>query len=364
MREKKRGELTVIYKDIAFAFAFAIVNAGNGTGFMGGKQSVRTLCKGIAESLNYYSNGVAEKEAKKVKREIRRFFALPVGSFFRTDSCGLFCNTIIHAVTMRHAGGRSTYKGVEKCIRSIYQHCEKVQIRTIAFPLLGCGTGGLDAKKVQKILADEARRHPSIESFLYVHRFKSLLEQDDMELIVKYNRHYLRFRDKRIGDFPCDLLITDDEAEAVLFHKRDLSDLLNEYRSFRKEVHWTPDYFRDSLLADCMTYEELMDEKEVREALQALNRHKDIRDELYDALLTNGRYVPSDGVVVFPKRKSTDYPHNALYFLKEGCRSDFSAYYKILTTRESTLKMEWRIIKAHEGTAFGEQYRQYVEETT
>lgn len=363
MVKNKGGELTVIYKDIAFACVSAIVNAGNGTGFMGGKQSVKTLCNGVAESLNYYSRGKAEKKAKEAKREIRPFFALPVGSFFRTDSCGLLCNTIIHAVTMRHAGGSSTYRGVEKCIKNIYQHCEKVQIRKIAFPLLGCGTGGLNEKRVQKMIADEAKRHPSIESFLYVHRFKVLMEEDDIKLIEKYNRFYLRFADYHFDNFLCDLHITEEEAKAALSHERKLYDILNNYQKYHKEVEWTPDYFCDTTLTECMIYEELMTEQEAHECMRALNRHEDIRNELYDTLMTNGRSVPSNAVVVFPKRKTT-YPDNALYFTKEGHLSDFSAYYAILRTREGMMKMEQSIIKKNEGTAFGEQYRRYVEENT
>lgn len=170
-QEKSRG-LTVVCKDIAFASADVIVNAGNGTGFMGGKQSVKTLCKGVAEGLNYYSKGIAEKRAKEAKKAIRRFFALPVGSIFCTEPCGFSCINIIHAVTMRHAGGHATYKGVCKCIENVYKHCEEMQYKSVAFPLLGCGTGGLNAEKVQKMITDEARQHPDIESFLYVYSKK------------------------------------------------------------------------------------------------------------------------------------------------------------------------------------------------
>ena len=161
------SNLIIVNEDISSACVDVLVNAGNGTGFMGGRQSVKTLCKGVAEHLNYYSNGEAEKAAKEKKRTIRKVFALPVGTVFSTDSCGLPCKTILHAVTMRYAGGRSTYRGIHNCIIKIYEYCESTGASSVAFPLLGCGTGRLKKETVENMIAEEANLHPQITSYLY-----------------------------------------------------------------------------------------------------------------------------------------------------------------------------------------------------
>ncbi len=330
---KERGRMTAIYKDIAFASADVLVNAGNGTGYMGGKQSKEHLCSGVAEHLNYYSNGKAEKAAKEKKRFEHELFAFPVGSVFYTDNCGFLCKVILHAVTMRHAGGHSTYRGIEKCIKNIYDYCEKTCTASVAIPLLGCGTGGLDAERIRTMIDEEARRHPSIATYLYVPRYTVVKEQDGLFLIKKYGRFYLRFMLKQNGEqHYCDIALTDSEANLTLKTNKKLIDFLQELHFTRKNISWDFKYFMDTALLDCMCNEENYPEEIAYAFLKLLDQSPDIKNELYDTIMTNGRTVPDNAVTATPTRRLS-YPQNALYFTKAGYCSDFRAYLHLMLTR-------------------------------
>ena len=117
-----------INDDILNASADVIVNASNGCGWMGGKRSATKKYKGIAESLNFKTNGTIEKEAmikaRKFKSISSVIYGKEPGSIFTTDPHGLNCKEVIHAVTMRYPGTFSRYKNVEKVLESIFKYCK------------------------------------------------------------------------------------------------------------------------------------------------------------------------------------------------------------------------------------------------
>lgn len=59
---------SIVKMDITEAKADIIVNASNGIGYMGGTVGRFFKLKGVAQSINFKTNGVVEKEAKKVCR--------------------------------------------------------------------------------------------------------------------------------------------------------------------------------------------------------------------------------------------------------------------------------------------------------
>ena len=50
-----------ISDDLVFAKADIIVNASNGCGYMGGRKCSKTIHKGVAEHLNFVTDGKIEK---------------------------------------------------------------------------------------------------------------------------------------------------------------------------------------------------------------------------------------------------------------------------------------------------------------
>ena len=70
-----------------------------------------------------------------------------------TDAPNLGCRKIIHAVTMRTPGSKAKIKKIMELILKIVAVAEDLNMKSIAIPLLGCRTGGLDRKTVQNLLA-------------------------------------------------------------------------------------------------------------------------------------------------------------------------------------------------------------------
>lgn len=159
------------YSDISSAKADIIVNASNGVGWMGGKQSIRTKCKGVAESLNFHTKGEIEKEAlvraRKSKYIFSFFYGHKSGEMFFTSPCGLNCTKVLHAVTMRYAGCKSRYPVVYKLIKDIFEYCDNSKFNSIAIPLLGTGVGGLDKEKVKDKICSLAKQYPLIKVHIY-----------------------------------------------------------------------------------------------------------------------------------------------------------------------------------------------------
>ena len=155
-------------EDIAFACVDVIVNAANGVGFMGGAASAKKLCSGVAEHLNYYTQGKIEKEAKHVLKQNGKILGFAPGEIYITGSYDLNCKCVIHAVTMQIPGISSSYKAVEKCTEEIFRFLQDNGYFSVAIPLLGCGVGGLKADKVQEIIKKNADYYPDIKTSLYV----------------------------------------------------------------------------------------------------------------------------------------------------------------------------------------------------
>lgn len=87
----------------------AIVNASNGFGYMGGKRCVKELHRGVAESIQFASQGAVERLAR-AKCKAHSFFGYSPGTVFVTDAPNLGCRKIIHAVTMRTPGSKAKIK--------------------------------------------------------------------------------------------------------------------------------------------------------------------------------------------------------------------------------------------------------------
>lgn len=164
-------DVEVVHDEIAKADVDVIVNAANGCGWMGGQKCVASLCRGVAESLNYYTQGAVEKEALQAARVYPSIWSLIAGrkpgEIFVTGAGDLSCKEIVHAVTMRYPGCRSNLTAVKKVVRSVFDYCQERNHETVAIPLLGCGTGRLRKEDVFNIIQVEAERHPGLEVYVY-----------------------------------------------------------------------------------------------------------------------------------------------------------------------------------------------------
>lgn len=164
-------KISFIYGEIALAQEDVIVNAANGCGYMGGKRSRKKICSGVAEHINYYSRGRVEREASKAARKNTYISSWlcghDAGTFFVTGSGGLGCKKIVHAVTMRYPGSRSSIQAVEQVVEKVFEYCYNSGFTSVAIPCLGCGTGGLNKDNVIDIIRRKAKDYPELDIRVY-----------------------------------------------------------------------------------------------------------------------------------------------------------------------------------------------------
>lgn len=142
----------IVNKEITDIQADVIINASNGIGYMGGIISRFIKVKGVAEAINYVTKGEVEKAAQKVckrKKYLPRYFcAFKPGEIFITSAANLQSKYIIHAVTMRFPGMVSNINVIEKLLPKIITKAYELNAKSLAIPLLGCGTGKVSKKEV------------------------------------------------------------------------------------------------------------------------------------------------------------------------------------------------------------------------
>ncbi len=145
----------VVEQSITEAKADIIVNASNGIGYMGGWLGKRRLLKGVAEAIHYKTQGSVEKEARRAARKISWlpsiFLGHKPGEIFMTGAGNLKAKYILHAVTMARPGGESDLDTISELIPKIIFAALDLKANSIAIPLLGTGTGGLDKEEVLEI---------------------------------------------------------------------------------------------------------------------------------------------------------------------------------------------------------------------
>jgi len=159
----------VVYGDICDTTCDAIVNASNGIGYMGGKAGVRKRLAGVAESIHYLSGGRIEQDAKKICKE-HALFGFAPGNVFVTSASGLQCQYIIHAVTMRFPGTLSSFTIVESLMPKILEQARKLEIKSLAIPLLGTGTGHVSEKQVMQLYQETFESVNDLDVLVYIYQ--------------------------------------------------------------------------------------------------------------------------------------------------------------------------------------------------
>lgn len=158
-------KLTYVYGDIVKSDHDIVVNAANGIGWMGGFLTRHFKFKGVSESINYATKGMAAREMHK-NYKIRK-----PGSVYFTQGHGVGKIGIIHAVTMLLPGTRSSEDTIRKLVPEIVRLAEETGAKSIALPYLGAGTGGLKKERVKNIYEDYFINY-SGEIKVYVFDFK------------------------------------------------------------------------------------------------------------------------------------------------------------------------------------------------
>jgi O-acetyl-ADP-ribose deacetylase (regulator of RNase III)/ADP-ribose pyrophosphatase YjhB (NUDIX family) len=146
----KNCEIRIIQADITELKVEAIVNAANNKLVMGG---------GVAGAIR-------KKGGKSIEYEAVKKGPIKIGDALATKAGILASKYVIHAATMGMDFKTDEIKIRDSC-RSSLKVAEKLKIKSIAFPALGCGVGRFPELAAAKIMAQEIFRHlKENESFL------------------------------------------------------------------------------------------------------------------------------------------------------------------------------------------------------
>lgn len=111
---------------------------------------------------------------------------------------------------------------------------------------------------------------------------KEILNYLNKRLIFKYNKYYIRFIGGQYTEIPCDIKITNSEAESIIDNPEHIMNVFNEYR---KKIPWSVNVFVKSGLEDYL-YEENFSDSEVEQIIIRLNKFEDIKFEMYESVMT------------------------------------------------------------------------------
>jgi O-acetyl-ADP-ribose deacetylase (regulator of RNase III) len=147
MIENARGNLLQ-------ADAEALVNTVNTVGFMG-KGIALQFKQAYPENFSAYAQAVRRGEVRP-----GRMLVVPTG--FVTNP-----RYIINFPTKRHWRERSRLEDIESGLRALAVEIQRLGIRSIAIPPLGCGNGGLDWSDVEPRIMKALQDVPEVRVLLY-----------------------------------------------------------------------------------------------------------------------------------------------------------------------------------------------------
>ena len=150
----KKGDIT--QEDVD-----AIVNPANSFMIMGG---------GVALAIKLKGGEEIEKEAMS-KAPVN------IGDAIYTSAGKLKARYIIHAPTMKNPAERTNEENVRKAVIAALKVAEKLKVKSLAFPGMGTGVGGLDKYKAARAMLEEIKKfNPKLEEIRLVAFEEELLD--------------------------------------------------------------------------------------------------------------------------------------------------------------------------------------------
>jgi len=139
----KGVEIVAITGDITKQKVDAIVNPANSWMLMGG---------GAAGAIKRTGGQEIEDEAVK-------HAPVPVGKAVATGAGRLKAKYVIHTPTMERLAMRIGVENVRLAVRAALECASKLGLRSVAFPGMGTGVGGLALEEAAEAMIDETKKH-------------------------------------------------------------------------------------------------------------------------------------------------------------------------------------------------------------
>lgn len=136
------------------ADAEALVNAVNCVGVMG-KGIALQFKEAYPENFSAYAKACRDSEVQPGK-----MFIVPTKSLSNPKY-------IINFPTKRHWKGKSKIEDVSAGLEALIADVQKLEIKSIAIPPLGCGLGGLDWSDVRPLIEQAFLKVPSVRVLVF-----------------------------------------------------------------------------------------------------------------------------------------------------------------------------------------------------
>ena len=138
------------------------------------------LGSGVAGAIRRADDGTIQRECDRIGR-------IPLGEAAITSGGATGVPWVIHAAGM-HLYGRATVESVRAAVRNSLLRAREKELRSIAFPAIGTGVGGLSLDACAQLSLEETRNHLAGETTLKEIRF--VLYSDDA--MKAFEREYER----------------------------------------------------------------------------------------------------------------------------------------------------------------------------
>jgi len=132
-------QIKVLEGDITEIRADAIVNPANSYLLMGG---------GVAGAIK-------RKGGVEIEKEARKMAPIEIGEAVVTSAGRLPAKWVVHAPTVKRPAGKASLESVSLATRAALRAAEEVGARSIAFPAMGAGVGGLSVKEAVQAMLTE-----------------------------------------------------------------------------------------------------------------------------------------------------------------------------------------------------------------
>lgn len=137
-----------------------------------------------ANTLMIMSGGVAGAIKRKgdstIEEEARKHAPVPIGEAIATTAGRLKTKYVIHAPTVEYPASPSTREYVYKASRAALITARKLGVKSIAFPLMGAGVGGLTPEEsIEEILKAVLEEGKGIEVHVVIR------DQSTYETVLK-----------------------------------------------------------------------------------------------------------------------------------------------------------------------------------
>jgi len=142
-RTYKGVKIVVLTGDITKQEVDAIVNPANSRLIMGG---------GAAGAIK-------RAGGKEIEDEAVKHAPVPVGEAMATGAGRLKAKYVIHAPTMERPVMHIGKRNVGLSVRGALKCAEGLEIRSIAFPGMGTGVGGLSLEEAARAMINEVKEH-------------------------------------------------------------------------------------------------------------------------------------------------------------------------------------------------------------